>query len=189
MRDISWDDVFALWQVNEGSNPEWTKVATEVKGWPDWHAWRMFTANQLRLPARQWKLFEAEHPMDELPAMLVGPYSGWQRRLPTPNTHTFMDLINIPEQYEHFASNPQMQKMIWSFPSQSVLTALRRPDGKIICVEGHHRATAVAMAKHDGQVVHFPTMPHVAMADLSTEDAGLLDSVLQRGTTKTPPPA
>lgn len=187
LHDLTWDDVFAMWVANEGSSPAWAKVATEVKGWPDWRSWRMFTANQLKLPTRAWKLYAWDNPMEELPAMVVGPYSGWQNRLPAKNVHTFADLVSIPEHYAHFSSNLNIQKMISHFPIQSCMTALRRPDGKIVCLEGHHRATAVAIARRDGQTMVFSLPPQVAVATLGTDELIVLDVTLARGTSKHPP--
>lgn len=186
IRDLTWPDVFGFWEVNEGTSPAWAKVAIEVKGWPDWRSWRMFTAHQLSLAGRTWKLYEIETPAATISAMLVGPYSGWQGRLPRPNVHTFADLVNIPEQYQHFSTNRNIQAMQNAFPVSAIMTALQRPDGKLVCIEGHHRATAVALAQHDGRTMQFATWPQIAIAELSTADDGLLDTVLARGTTKEP---
>lgn len=161
-------------------------MATEVKGWPDWESWRMFMANQLKLPGRTWKFFSFDDPMAEIPAILVGPFSGWQARLPAPNVHTFADLIHIPEQYEFYRPNEGLATLQSSWPHQTCFTGLRRPDGRIICIEGHHRATAVALAAHDHRIIQFGEV-RIALADMDQSEGSLLDEVLARGSTKVPP--
>ena len=183
----TWDEVFATWAASEEQNPGWINVATKIKGWPDWRSWRMFTATSLHLPARTWTLEEFTDPMTEIPSMLVGPFTGWQKRLPAPNTHTFADLVNIPEQYNHFGSNVDLQKLENNFPLHTKLTGLRRPDGRIVLIEGHHRATVVALAAHDKKTISFPTPVTIFMAELGNDESELLDAVLARGSSKNPP--
>ena len=43
--------------------------------------------------------------MHDIPAMLVGPFTGWQSRLPKPNVHSFADLVAIPEQRTFFSDH------------------------------------------------------------------------------------
>jgi len=185
--DLTWEDVFAVWTANEGANPSWIKVATEIKGWPDWKSWRMFTAEQLKLPTRAWKLYEFEQPLEEIPNMLVGPFTGWQARLPQPNTHTFSDLVNIQEESDHFAALEGVKRLRLAWPADTCLTGLIKPDGRLVCIEGHHRAAAVALAQHDQQPIVFPTPIRIMLAELMTSEDYLLDQVLARGSTKNPP--
>jgi hypothetical protein len=185
--DTTWPEVFEHWRTGEASNPDWIRTAVEVKGWPDWESWRMFTANQLGLPQRSWAIFEFKDPMNEIPSMLVGPYTGWQSRLPKPNTHTFTNLVSNPVQYEHFAKWDSVQRLTYAFPADQLMTGLKKPDGSIVLIEGHHRAVSVAIARHDGKTIAFPEPVRIALANLTEADAGLLDRVLARGSEKNPP--
>lgn len=182
---ITWPEIFADWRDREANNPGWIRTATEVKGWPDWESWRQFTVSQLQLDQRTWTLYELTDPMTEIPAMLVGPYSGWQKRFPEPNVGTFADLAGIPEQHAFFAGHTAIQRLQQQFPSETELIGLRRPDGRIVLIEGHHRAMAIALAAHDEKKVAVGKVV-IALADLTDDDEGLLDRALARGTSKEP---
>lgn len=184
LAETTWAVVFDHWRISEASNPDWIYTATKVKGWPDWESWRMFTANQLKFPQRTWAVDEFTDPMNEIPALLVGPYSGWQSRLPKPNACTFAELVNIKKNYQDFAPRASTQRLISRFPADALLTGLRKSDGAIVLLEGHHRATAVAIAEHDKMMVNFSGPVQIALADFDQADDDLLDRVLARGSEK-----
>jgi len=181
LNSTTWPEIFAAWRDREANNLAWIRTATEIKGWPDWESWRQFTISQMQLDQRAWTVYELTDPMTEIPAMLVGPYSGWQKRFPKPNTGTFADLANSPKDAAEFSANTTIQNLWKGFPPETELIGLRRPDGKIVLIEGHHRATAVALAAHDGRTMTFGKV-RIALADLTTADDGLMDRVLARGT-------
>lgn len=182
---VTWDDVFADWKAREGSSPEWFKVATEVKGWPDWESWRMFTATQLDLPDRQWSLYEFSDPAEEISMSLIGPYSGWQARTQRQNETSFAELMDDPAQFAEWSSRKDIIQMGNTFPSPTTMIGLRRPDGRIVLIDGHHRATAAALARKQGRTTVFGVV-QIFLADLREDESGLLDRVLARGTTKEP---
>jgi hypothetical protein len=124
--------------------------------------------------------------MEEIPAMLVGPYSGWQKKLLLPNQGSFSDLVAIPKEYEFYKQNTNLSGMADNYPAHTEMIGLRRPDGKIICLEGHHRSTCVALAEKDGKVISFSQPMRIAIAELQPDELGLMDEVLARGTSKEP---
>lgn len=140
---------------------------------------------QLRLDTRAWTVYELTDPMADIPAMLVGPYSGWQKRFPTPNIGTFADLANSPKDAAEFSANTTIKDLWREFPPKTELIGLRWPDGKIVLVEGHHRAMAVALAAHEGRTLTFGKV-RIALADLTTSEGDLMDRVAARGTSKEP---
>lgn len=184
IKDTTWQEVFEEWKRKEGSDPGWFNVATKVKGWPDWESWRRFGAKQIGAEQRDWKLYEFDDPTKEVPEMLVGPFTGWQSRLPEKNKCTFADLVNIPEQYEHFKNHNKVVSMLGEFPPDTEMIGfLREEDGKIICLEGHHRAVTVAIAEKEGKKIDFKGKVRIALAELKKEEKDLMDKVLERGTT------
>ncbi|MFH1461221.1 MAG: hypothetical protein ABIF84_02270 [Patescibacteria group bacterium] len=187
IKDISWEQIFEGWREREANDPGWIHCATQIKGWPDWESWRRFSASQIRADERAWQIFEFTDPINEIPAMLVGPYSGWQARLPEKNKLSFEGLLNIPEQYEFFKKHDKVKSITENFPVASQFIGLIRQDsGKIVCLEGHHRAVAVALAKKQNQSIDFKGKISIVLAELAKTEIALLDKVLARGTSKNP---
>jgi hypothetical protein len=184
----TWQNVFEGWRTREASDPGWIECATKVKGWPDWKSWRSFTARQIGAENREWRIFEFSDPMEEIPQMLVGPYSGWQSRVRNKNNTTFTELLDIPGQFEYFSSHGRILSIIKNLPFATEFIGIIREDlDKVVCLEGHHRATAIALVKKLGEHVDFTECPvTIALTYLRAENCRLLDEVLQRGTTKNP---
>lgn len=189
LQKTTWDAVFADWRKREASEPGWIECATKVKGWPSWDAWRAHTAAQFSAAARAWSIWQFDDPMKEVPRMLVGPYGGWQSRLPTKLTHTFASMLDVAEQLDFVRENNGVARIGAGLPFPTMFIGLRRKDtGAIVCIEGHHRAAAVALAARNGKKIDFSGMEvRIALADLSAEEIPLLEKALLRGTTKTPP--
>lgn len=186
IRPITWSEIFEKWQEREASNPGWIECATKVKGWPSWESWRSFTAEQIDATKRKWQLYEFDNPMVEVPLMLLGPYSSWQDSLVNKNNTTFSELLEIPEQYNRFSKHQGVLSIMGGLPFKTELIGLVRKDkNKIVCLEGHHRATAIALTQKDGQVIDFSNCPvSIALAEIEIEECLLFDELLKRGTSK-----
>lgn len=186
LSDTTWAEVFEGWRSREANNPGWVCTATEIKGWPDWESWRKFTASQIGAEKRLWKLHEFTDPMNDIPEMLVGPYQGWQSKLPEKNKYSFEELLDIQENYEFFKKHSGVAALINNFPCPTEFIGLVREDnGKVVCLEGHHRATAVALAKKEGKKIDCKNI-RIALTRLPKDECLILDEVLRRGTSKTP---
>ncbi|PKL36938.1 hypothetical protein CVV38_03565 [Candidatus Peregrinibacteria bacterium HGW-Peregrinibacteria-1] len=181
-KDISWEDVFEGWRERESENPGWIECATKVKGWPDWESWRRFSASQMGLDKREWKVFQLTDPLNEVPEMLIGPFAGWQSRVEDKQETTFGELLEIPEQYRHFSRHKDVISIMEGLPFTTQLIGLVRKDiNKVVCVDGHHRAVAMALEKKHGGGVDFGDTP-VTIALAEIDDMKILDAVLERGT-------
>lgn len=187
LKDTTWEEVFNGWRQREASNPGWINCATKIKGWPDWESWRKFTVLQLGLEKLSWQIFEFTDPINEISAMLVGPYTGWQDRVTKKNQSTFEDLLNVPEQLDFFLKHDRVPSIVANFPNPTEFIGLTREDlDKVVCVEGHHRAVAVALAKKQGVPIDLGGKITIALAGLKENRVGVLDEVLKRGTSKNP---
>ena len=189
IKNTTWEKVFAEWRAHEANNPGWIHCATKIKGWPDWESWRRFTAKQIDAENRPWKIYEFTNPMEEIPAMLIGPYSSWQSRVVNKNSTTFEELLDIPEQYEHFSKHKGVLSILAGLPfTTELIGAVREDLNKIVCLEGHHRATAIALAKKQKVRIDFKGNPiTIALTNLQISDCLLLDAISKRGTAKNPP--
>jgi hypothetical protein len=187
IRPTTWPETFENWSSKEASDPSWIHCATQIKGWPDWHSWRNFTAEQFDAQNLDWNLYEFDNPMKEIPEMLMGPFQGWQNRMPTQNTATFNDLIDLPSQMKYWSSVEKIISLIENFPQGTQLIGLIREDiDKIICLEGHHRATALTIADRMGQTISLKNPPLIALAKITGDIDKKLTEILERGTSKTP---
>jgi hypothetical protein len=73
--------------------------------------------------------------------------------------------------------------MIENFPSTTTFIGFRLEGSeRIVCIEGHHRATAVALAQLEGKDIDFGGSVTIALATLKSDEFDLLDRVLARGT-------
>jgi len=187
IKDTTWPEVFQGWKEREASNPGWINCATKIKGWPDWKSWRSFTASQFQADKREWQIFEFTDPLNEIPDMLIGPYQGWQKKLPQKNSLTFKDLLNIKEQYNSFSKNKGVLSIMAGLPFSTAFIGLIRDDlDKLVCLEGHHRATAIALTKKQGKQINFKNNIKIALAYLAKDEIDLLDKMLARGSAKNP---
>jgi hypothetical protein len=57
VRETTWDEVFEGWRQREASHAGWVEVATKIKGWPSWEAWREHTAAQFSARTRAWSIW------------------------------------------------------------------------------------------------------------------------------------
>lgn len=184
IKSTTWEKVFQDWQKQEGSNPDWIKCATEIKGWPDWKSWRSFTAGQLRAPAREWKIYQFTDPLVEIPEMLVGPFNSWQKNFTKKNTANFAQLLAVPG----FSPNQKVSELMAALPFSTQFIGLKRQDrDKIVCLEGHHRAVAFALSQQQKKQIDFrPVRITIALADVPDTEENSFDQVLARGTSKHP---
>lgn len=183
LRDSDWNEVFAGWEARESSDPGWIECATKIKGWPDWKSWRGFTGQQIGAKDRNWKLFEFTNPIKEIPEMLVGPFSGWQSRHPMTNAFNFKEMLDVEEQLNFWSAHQKINSLMAQFPSPTEFIGLVRMDlGKIVCLEGHHRATAVALSAKSDTPIKFDRNPTIALFELPETESGLMEQMLRRGT-------
>jgi hypothetical protein len=182
----TWEEVFERWKKREAVNPDWVRCATEIKGWDDWESWRRFLASQFGADRRTWDTYEFENPLDEIPKMLVGPFSSWQSEFDEVNKYSFNDLVNLPCTFSGSKKFEVAQKIADGFPFETEFIGLIRDDNsKIVCLDGHHRATAFALAKKREARVDFTGVKiTIALARLGEQEVWVLDEMLKRGSSK-----
>ena len=185
IKNTTWPEVFAGWRERESGNPGWVRCAQE-KGWPDWESWRKNTAEQIKADQRAWQIFEFTDPAEEIPQMLIGPYSSWQARVTDKNKTSFEQLLNIPEPHGYFSRHDGVLLILKGLPFSTEMIGLILDDiNKIVCLEGHHRATAIALAKRQGKKIDYSGVQMtIALTHLSADERQLLDELLKKGTAK-----
>ena len=185
IKNTTWPEVFEGWQDREAKDPGWIECATKIKDWSDWESWRKYTATQLRADNREWKIYKITDANKVVPAMLVGPYTGWQNRLSVRNVLSFAEMLKIPENYEALSKNDKVLGMMKNWPANTqFIGAVRADNNKIVCVEGHHMATTIALAAKNGQPLPLVDEITIALCGLALGEEKLLDEALARGSQK-----
>lgn len=179
----TWKDIFENWKNSEGVELSWQQVARE-KGWPDWESWRRNSLAPMKPEMLSWEMFEFDNPMEEIPAMVMGPYKAWQKGIEEKNKLTFTEFLEIPAEYERFVRHIGVLERMNDFPDTSMIGVIRPDNGKLVCIEGHHRACAVALAKKLEKEIIFKNPIRIAVAKLPPGGEVALDQMLARGTEK-----
>jgi len=176
--EVSWEDVFALWQEHEGTREDWQQVAKE-KGWPSWAEWRDAWVGNFDAQNRKWKRYVIDHPLEMVPTFRVGPTQAWQRNFPEEesNQHTFAYLVERVS----YEQNKKVRALLENFPSPSEFIGILMPDKSITAIEGHHRATALALAVQQGRDMIFQQLPTIVLTEFRSGEEELLGKMLQRG--------
>ena len=181
-KDISWEEVFAVWKAHEGEDPVWQQFAVQEKGWESWELWRRTHSEKINAKEKQWKLYEIENANDTIPQFRMGPFQGWQKHYEDKLVHTFADLDR--DHAEWVAGNVGVKDRLANFPQGTQFIGMHlEDDDAVMLYEGHHRAAAVARAAHsDYQSIKFYTNPVIAMTTISKEEMPLLQEMLDSGT-------
>ncbi len=177
----SWSRVFAAWQKREGTQSDWQEVARK-KGFKSWRTWRWVWLENIGASHRRWYRYRIDDPSKIVSQFLVGPTQSWQKYFPKHErlTHTFADLVNTSW---HARDKELKIKPIFG---ATEFIGVVRPDNKIVLIEGHHRAAAVALAQKLSKKITFKVKPTIALTHFKKSDLKLLRRMLARGSTKEP---
>ncbi len=182
VKNTTWPEIFEGWKEREGNDPGWINCAVKIKGWPDWESWRQYSAAQFGAAKRDWKIYQIADVDKVVPTMLVGPYTGWQNRLPTKNALSFAEMLEIPKNYEELSKNDKVLGLMKNWPVETQFIGIIRADNKkIVCIEGHHRATAAALAAKNRQSLNFGDSVMITLCELAPGEEKLLDEMLAKG--------
>ena len=148
IRPLCWEEVFLFWYEGEGKNPNWINLAKE-RGFASWADWRLKGyAERFQCANAKWGLYEIAKPGEIVSDWFGGPFRTWiERHYSGAKTKTFGELANQADVYEHAG----IKSMTENYPKDSIITALKLTDGRIVVIEGSHRACALAVMAKNGQ--------------------------------------
>ena len=185
--------MFRIWINNEIGQVENRDVlpVAKAKGFSSVAEWRLTTALRLGLDKLNWRLEEIENPGEVLPNVIVGPYRGWSFQKGTEFfqndlTISFAQALEIPEFFEFCNHHDRVVPLSENFPLPTTIILARKPDGKLIHIEGGHRICAVAYAQKIGKPILFEDQPPItaAIADVTEEDIARFIEKAKSGTQK-----
>lgn len=178
VQQTDWQEVFATWQSEEGSDPVWREFAKKEKGWDSWEAWRQYQFGLYGdVQNWDWELHSIDKPNIVIPQFRIGPYQGWQQHFDQPHIHTFADLAQQAEDW--LRDNVGVQDRLANFPqgTQFIGMYIERND-TIVLMEGHHRSAAVALAVADGDPIQFTEPPLLALTRYTGDELPMLERAL-----------
>jgi len=183
IEDTNWDSIWENWESNEGNNPNWIEVARS-KGYDTWHEWRSQWVAQFHAQNRDWKKYKVENPISTVPDFLIGPTQGWQNNFISDerNKHSFDYLVKSV----NFVTHKKINEIIANFPNTTELIGIELPTKKIVLIEGHHRAAALAVMKNNPNTSKVLKEPNVIinLCEFNEGENIILDQMLKRGSHK-----
>lgn len=181
---LTFDQVFAIWLVNEVGNPEevnYLPVAQE-KGFDSVVEWRLSTALKLGLNTKEWFLSEVAAPEEVLPKIIIGPFKGWSQFFDNKFNTSFSEALEIPEFLKWCEGHDRIPQIAEHFPTPTTIILLRKQNGDLIHIEGGHRICAYAYAAKIGKPIEASVT--AAIANVSDEEIEKLLLLLEEGTDK-----
>jgi hypothetical protein len=177
LKEVSWTEVFAEWKATEGADPVWQEFAVREKGWNSWEEWRGHQVAVFGAEKREWRLYEILLPNDTIPKFRIGPYGGWQKHFEKKNVHTFADLAR--EHTDWISQNIGVRSRLANFPQPTQFIGIYlEQDNVIVLYEGHHRASAIALAVHQETQIEFKMNPTIALTTIKGDATELLAELL-----------
>jgi hypothetical protein len=148
IRPLCWEEVFLFWYESEGKNPNWINLAKE-RGFASWADWRLKGyAERFQCAQANWGLYEIKNPGEVVSDWYGGPFRTWiERHYNGAKTKTFGELAKQEDVFNH----PGIKSMADNYPKDSIITALKLADGRIMVIEGSHRACALALMSKNEQ--------------------------------------
>ncbi len=136
---VSWPKLFRAWERREATSAGWIRLYRS-RGFSSWREWRMTACKDLHPERRKWILYKVEHPEIVVPTWFGGPFRGWRKHY-RGRAVTFKTLVSR----RSIRAHTYVLGLEKSFPRTTQLLGVRQK-GKIVVIEGMHRACAVALA-------------------------------------------
>lgn len=141
---ISWSKLFRAWEKREARQTGWIRHYRE-RGFSSWREWRTNAYKVLNPQQRPWILYHVDRPELIVPTWYIGPFQGWKKHY-RGQAVTFRTLAKWPTIQRH----GKVASIVRRFPSTTQLLGVIW-HGKIVVIEGTHRACAVAIAARRGK--------------------------------------
>ncbi|MFN7160346.1 MAG: hypothetical protein ACK4NC_01920 [Candidatus Gracilibacteria bacterium] len=158
---ITWQEVTANWKERE--DEIWKEFYTEA-GFKSWEQFRLGYIHAFKLQKRSWIKKIVEQPQDFMTYMYPGAKKWEQSYLQKGVKPNYKEMAYAGK----FDNHDRIQDISKNFPRETEIIALRNHEGKIVTIEGHHRAAGAALAQREGRKID--TTLSVVMSDISKEE-------------------
>ncbi|MEF3692517.1 MAG: hypothetical protein V3574_05695 [Candidatus Moraniibacteriota bacterium] len=146
---IKWSEIFSIWKSYEAYQKDWEAHWLE-RGFESWDDWRNNYVAPLEPEKCLWKVYRIIKPNEDVNLIYGVPSRGWQEKCyQGEKTKMIGDILT----HQTVAENKKVKSIIKNFPYQTMLTGVIN-EGKIVLIEGMHRALALAQIKDtEGDIV------------------------------------
>lgn len=145
-KNLSWPEVFDIWEANEAGNPGWIRLYRE-RGFGNWRDWRYSYVKNLQPENLSWCLYQIKNPLASVPNFRGGPFGAWMKYYQGRPSMSFAELAKN----KSVRAVQRTRQFIRFFPEKTTLIGLVTRDKKITIIEGTHRCLAMAMIKESGR--------------------------------------
>lgn len=136
---ISWEEAFDIWRELEARQDSWKQHWTE-RGFNSWDEWRTAYVTPFHPETLSWGLFRIADPIRDLPSFYGTPTKAWiEKAYEGETTRQLKDIAQLPV----ITENKKILDIKRGFPENTLLIGIIH-DGKIVLIEGMHRASALA---------------------------------------------
>ncbi len=144
---VTWPTLFRAWEKREASQAGWIRHY-RGRGYASWREWRTTAYADLKPQQRQWTLYRVQQPELVVPGWCGGPFRGWRKHY-----RGHMITFRTLSQRRLIQNNGKVKSIIRKFPTTTqMLGVIWR--GKIVVIEGMHRACAVVLAARQGKKIN-----------------------------------
>ncbi len=161
---VSWPTLFRAWEKCEASQTGWQRHYRE-RGFASWREWRTAAYRRLKPTTRKWIVYKVDHPELVVPTWFGGPFRGWRKHYQG-SAVTFKTLA-LRQSIRHHGKVLSIMK---NFPRMTQLLGVVWK-GRIVVIEGMHRACAVALSAKQGKKLK--TSMTIALTTLSGKPPNL----------------
>lgn len=139
IKPVSWKEVFDTWRKSEAWQDSWKQHWIE-HGFDSWDEWREAYATPLHPETLSWELYRITSPTKDLPFFYGTPTKAWiEKAYDGVTTKQLKCISHLPI----ITENQKILAIKKDFPKETTLAGIIH-DGKIVLIEGMHRANAIA---------------------------------------------
>lgn len=162
IRQLTWEEVFLFWYLNEGGKKNWQQLARK-RGYASWAEWRLRGyAEPFKCAKTEWGLYQIDKPAETFSHFYGGPFRTWvEKYYHDQPTKSFVELVENNE----IVQKDAVQKMQTDFPIHSVICCLEVGE-RIFVIEGMHRACALALMHKNGYELSQPLIVAIGQSKL-----------------------
>lgn len=151
--DLLWEEVWSIWADSESHIETWRRMAKN-RGFRSWAHWRAKVyARPFGCHQASWGMYQLTNPLEAIGSFWGGPFRAWvDNWYGKDRSRNFSFLADVQE----IRRNVKVCSILENYPFSKPLICLKLATGRIVVIEGMHRACALAIMAKKGQAAASP---------------------------------